>query len=268
MAAAQAVGAHDFIERLPDGYDTRGGRARRATVGGPAPARGVRARRGGGPAHPDPRRGDVERGRADRGADRTRAAPAARRPHGDRDRPSPVHDSRRGPHRRAGPRRASPSRERTRSCSTRTGRTRASTATGRTSRPPDTGSLPSVGRGLALVVGVAALLVLPASASATVTMTDFKVEPSSKQGGGHPSVTITQSFSYDNTTDSVKDAFVRLQPGLLGNPQSRGVLQPGPVPGGHLPGRLDRGERRDRCDRIRAAADRPCRPRATASSTT
>jgi hypothetical protein len=51
-------------------------------------------------------------------------------------------------------------------------------------------------------------------------MTDFKVEPSSKQGGGHPSVTITQSFSYDNTTDSVKDAFVRLQPGLLGNPQS------------------------------------------------
>ena len=51
-------------------------------------------------------------------------------------------------------------------------------------------------------------------------MTDFRVEPSSKQGGGHPSVTITQSFSYDNTTDSVKDAFVRLQPGLLGNPQS------------------------------------------------
>jgi hypothetical protein len=51
-------------------------------------------------------------------------------------------------------------------------------------------------------------------------MTDFKVEPSSKQGGGHPSVTITQAFSYSNTTDSVKDAFVRLQPGLLGNPQS------------------------------------------------
>jgi hypothetical protein len=62
--------------------------------------------------------------------------------------------------------------------------------------------------------------VLPASASATVTMTDFKVEPSSKKGGGHPSVTITQAFSYDNSTDSVKDAFVRLQPGLLGNPQS------------------------------------------------
>ena len=61
---------------------------------------------------------------------------------------------------------------------------------------------------------------LPAHASAAVTMTDFKVEPASKQGGGHPNVTITQTFSYDNTTDSVNDAFVRLQPGLLGNPQS------------------------------------------------
>jgi hypothetical protein len=65
------------------------------------------------------------------------------------------------------------------------------------------------------------VLALPASASATVTMTDFKVEVSSKQGGGHPNVTITQAFSYgSSTTDSVKDAFVRLQPGLLGNPQS------------------------------------------------
>jgi hypothetical protein len=53
-------------------------------------------------------------------------------------------------------------------------------------------------------------------------MTSFGVEPSSKQGGGHPSVTITQTFGYDNSTDSVKDAFVRLQPGLLGNPQSAG----------------------------------------------
>lgn len=51
-------------------------------------------------------------------------------------------------------------------------------------------------------------------------MTDFKVEPSSKQGGGHPNVTITQSFSYTNGSDSAKDAFVRLQPGLLGNPQA------------------------------------------------
>jgi hypothetical protein len=61
---------------------------------------------------------------------------------------------------------------------------------------------------------------LPATASAAVTMTDFKVEPASKQAGGHPNVTITQAFSYDSSSDSVKDAFVRLQPGLLGNPQN------------------------------------------------
>jgi len=71
-----------------------------------------------------------------------------------------------------------------------------------------------------LVLGLAVGVVLPAHASAAVTMTDFKVEPASKLGGGHPNVVITQEFSYDNTTDSAKDAFVRLQPGLLGNPQN------------------------------------------------
>ena len=79
-----------------------------------------------------------------------------------------------------------------------------------------------MGRRFALVLGLAALLVLPASASATVTMTDFKVEPASKQAGGHPNVTITQTFSYSDGNDSVKDAFLRLQPGLLGNPQNAG----------------------------------------------
>jgi hypothetical protein len=63
---------------------------------------------------------------------------------------------------------------------------------------------------------------MPASAAADVTLTDFKVEPSSAQGGGHPDVTITQSFSYSSSSDSVKDAFVRLPPGLLGNPQAAG----------------------------------------------
>jgi hypothetical protein len=67
------------------------------------------------------------------------------------------------------------------------------------------------------------VVALPATAAATVTMTDFKVEPSSTQGGGHPNVTITQTFDYgSSTTDSAKDAFVRLQPGLLGNPQNAG----------------------------------------------
>jgi hypothetical protein len=77
-----------------------------------------------------------------------------------------------------------------------------------------------VRRRACLVLGLAAAVALPAHASAAVTMTDFKVEPASKKGGGHPDVVITQEFSYDNTTDSAKDAFVRLQPGLLGNPQN------------------------------------------------
>ena len=81
--------------------------------------------------------------------------------------------------------------------------------------------LPVVRRRACLVLGLAAVGVLPAAASADVTLTDFKVEPASTQGGGHPNVTITQTFDYgSSTSDSVKDAFVRLQPGLLGNPQN------------------------------------------------
>ena len=95
----------------------------------------------------------------------------------------------------------------------------ACTATGQHSPPPEAGILRAVRRRACLVLGLA-VAALPAPASAAVTMTDFKVEPASKQGGGHPNVVITQDFSYDNTTDSAKDAFVRLQPGLLGNPQN------------------------------------------------
>src|ERR687892_1203419 len=65
-----------------------------------------------------------------------------------------------------------------------------------------------------------ALLALPAPALADVTLTEFKVEPSSPQAGGHPSVKITQAFSYSTTTDDAQDTFVRLAPGLLGNPQN------------------------------------------------
>ena len=72
-----------------------------------------------------------------------------------------------------------------------------------------------------LVLGLAVMCALPAPATAAVTMTEFSVVPGETQGGGHPNVTITQAFDYGgSTTDSVKDAFVRLQPGLLGNPQS------------------------------------------------
>ncbi len=98
---------------------------------------------------------------------------------------------------------------------------RACTATGRRSRPPDPGILRAVRRRACLVLALATTAaVVPATASADVTVTDFKVEPANTQGGGHPNVTITQTFSYSNGNDSVKDGFVRLQPGLLGNPQS------------------------------------------------
>jgi hypothetical protein len=78
-----------------------------------------------------------------------------------------------------------------------------------------------VRRGARLVLALSAIAaVMPAAASADVTLTDFRVEPANTQGGGHPDVTITQQFGYTNNTDSAKDGFVRLQPGLLGNPQS------------------------------------------------
>jgi hypothetical protein len=64
------------------------------------------------------------------------------------------------------------------------------------------------------------LLALPAPALAGVTLTDFRVEPSDLQAGGHPSVKITQAFSYTGGTDDAQDTFVRLAPGLLGNPQN------------------------------------------------
>jgi hypothetical protein len=77
-----------------------------------------------------------------------------------------------------------------------------------------------VRRRACLVLGLVAAAVPASPAYAGVTLTDFKVEPDSLQGGGHPNVTITQTFSYDSSSDDVKDTFVRLPPGLLGNPQA------------------------------------------------
>jgi hypothetical protein len=70
---------------------------------------------------------------------------------------------------------------------------------------------------LALLV----LLAVPAPALADVTLTEFKVEPSSLQAGGHPDVKITQGIA-PTGSDDVKDSFTRLAPGLLGNPQNAG----------------------------------------------
>ncbi len=102
VAAARTVGAVEFIERLPDGFDDRGRGARRAPVGRAAPAGGVRAGAARRAPDPDPRRGDVERGRAHRAGDRTRPRAPARRADGDRDRPSAVDDQASGADRRPG----------------------------------------------------------------------------------------------------------------------------------------------------------------------
>ena len=218
-AAAQAVGAHDFIERLPDGYDTEvGERGGHLSAGQRQLVAFARA------AAADPRilildeatsnvdvrtESQIERGLRRLLAGRT-AIVIAHRLSTIRERRAASSCSTTA---------ASPSRARTRSCSTPTARTRASTATGRSSRPPDAGYPPRREEALS-GPGARGAVVLPAARRRDVTMTDFKVEPASKHGGGHPNVDITQEFSYDNTTDSVKDAFVRLQPGLLGNPQS------------------------------------------------
>ena len=63
-------------------------------------------------------------------------------------------------------------------------------------------------------------LALPAAASAAVTLDQFTVTPASTRAGSHPDVTIFQHLSLSSTDDDAKDTFVRLAPGLLGNPQS------------------------------------------------
>ena len=63
-------------------------------------------------------------------------------------------------------------------------------------------------------------------ASAEVRMSGFSVVPQSPLAGGHPNVTITQTLSYSSASDDVKDAFVRLAPGLLGNPQAAALCGP------------------------------------------
>lgn len=61
---------------------------------------------------------------------------------------------------------------------------------------------------------------MPVSAGAAVTLDQFTVTPASTQAGSHPNVTIFQHLTLSSTDDDAKDTFVRLAPGLLGNPQS------------------------------------------------
>src|SRR5688500_3079721 len=93
-------------------------------------------------------------------------------------------------------------------CSRRGAPTLASTAIGR------------VSRWLSLTLAAPALAVAPASAGAAATLTQFSVTPGSTQAGSHPNVTIFQRVSLSTATDDVRNTFVRLAPGLLGNPQA------------------------------------------------
>jgi len=70
---------------------------------------------------------------------------------------------------------------------------------------------------------VALLLALPGAALAAATLDQFTVTPASTQAGSHPDVTIFQHATLSSTDDDVRDTFVRLAPGLLGNPQNAAV---------------------------------------------
>jgi hypothetical protein len=51
----------------------------------------------------------------------------------------------------------------------------------------------------------------------------FTVTPGSTQAGSHPDVTIFQHVALSSADDDIRDTFVRLAPGLLGNPQNAAV---------------------------------------------
>jgi hypothetical protein len=72
---------------------------------------------------------------------------------------------------------------------------------------------------LAFLVVVASLA-LPASASASVSITSFKVTPSTTQAGGHPDLTIDTAFALNPTSDDVKSVGVVLPQGLVGDPNA------------------------------------------------
>jgi hypothetical protein len=70
--------------------------------------------------------------------------------------------------------------------------------------------------GLLLVGG--ALLVAPASASASISSVKVTVTPTTKVAGAHPNVTVDEVFTYSDSTDSVKSTTLHFPPGLIGNP--------------------------------------------------
>ena len=96
VAVSRIAHCDEFVDGVREGLRHDRRRARRQALGRPAPARRDRARDPRRPAHPDPRRGDVEPRQRERGDDPGRPALAARGPHDVRDR-APALDHPRAP---------------------------------------------------------------------------------------------------------------------------------------------------------------------------
>src|SRR3954447_11387677 len=72
----------------------------------------------------------------------------------------------------------------------------------------------------AIALAVLLTLAFAGTASASVSLTSFKVTPSTTQAGAHPDLTIDTSFSLDPTSDDVKSVGVLLPQGLVGDPNA------------------------------------------------
>jgi hypothetical protein len=75
-------------------------------------------------------------------------------------------------------------------------------------------------RVVVVAAAMAVALGLPAAATADVTVSGLTVAPSTTAAGAHPDVTITENFTYSNTTDSVKNTTLHFPAGLIGNPRA------------------------------------------------
>jgi hypothetical protein len=74
-----------------------------------------------------------------------------------------------------------------------------------------------------LLVVVAVLFALPASAQAAFEVRSFTVTPTSLQGGSHPDVNVALGFapySVASPPEHVRDLTISLPPGLVGNPNA------------------------------------------------
>jgi len=88
-------------------------------------------------------------------------------------------------------------------------------------------------RALVLLTGLGLLVAAPAAAD--VRLDEFSVTPAETAAGSHPDVTVVQKMSYSTRQDDVRNSFVRLAPGLLGNPQNADFCGPAQFAGDDCP---------------------------------